>query len=199
VLAVLSSAARSALASFIASSSAQKCMKLILGCSVSMWLWIAVTSAPLERSVRTTVVDLRADEYEIADDGGRRASGHRPRYRPARPGHRRPKRGQWRRLSIQSAAPRSITGAGMMVGMPATGSATAINFQPTGGGKAVAIPALRRDAMRPSDVPARHLSTYQNHSNEAEAAEPWFIAARPEFTPQILACNGSNALKSLAR
>jgi hypothetical protein len=27
---------------------------------------------------------------------------------------------------------------------------------------------------------------------EAEVAEPWFIAARPELTPQILARNGSN-------
>src|SRR5262245_54607699 len=45
-LAVLSSAARSPLASFTASSLAQKCMKNSRGCSLSMWLCTAVTSMP---------------------------------------------------------------------------------------------------------------------------------------------------------
>src|SRR5262249_16925221 len=54
VLAVLSSAARSPLASLIASSFAQKCMKISRGCSVSMWLWIAVTSMPCSRSALIT-------------------------------------------------------------------------------------------------------------------------------------------------
>src|ERR1044071_264849 len=48
--AVLSSAARSPLASLIASSFAQKCMKMRRGCSSSMWLWIAVTSMPPARN-----------------------------------------------------------------------------------------------------------------------------------------------------
>src|SRR5262245_37261469 len=53
-LAVLSSAARSPLASFTASSLAQKCMKNSRGCSLSMWLWTAVTSMPFERSALIT-------------------------------------------------------------------------------------------------------------------------------------------------
>ena len=53
-LAVLSSAARSPLASLTASSLAQKCMKMRRGCSVSMWLWTAVTSMPFSRSVLIT-------------------------------------------------------------------------------------------------------------------------------------------------
>src|SRR6185312_15735131 len=50
----LSSAARRPLASFSASSLAQKCMKKRRGCSSSMWLWIAVTSMPLSRSALAT-------------------------------------------------------------------------------------------------------------------------------------------------
>src|SRR5215475_5154376 len=53
-LAVLSRAARSPLASFTASSLAQKCMKNSRGCSLSMWLWTAVTSMPFERSALIT-------------------------------------------------------------------------------------------------------------------------------------------------
>src|SRR5262245_63228395 len=49
VLAVLSNASRRPLASFEASSFAQKCMKNSRGCSVSMWLWSAVTSMPFVR------------------------------------------------------------------------------------------------------------------------------------------------------
>ena len=50
--AVLSSAVRTARANFTASSSAQKWMKNMRGCSSSMWLWIAVTSISPARSAR---------------------------------------------------------------------------------------------------------------------------------------------------
>src|SRR5215510_15028369 len=53
-LAVLSSASRNPLASFSASSLAQKCMKISRGCSSSMWLWMAVTSMPFVRSALIT-------------------------------------------------------------------------------------------------------------------------------------------------
>src|SRR5262249_9905764 len=52
--AVLSSAARRPLASFNASSFAQKCMKIKRGCSDSMWLCTAVTSMPFVRSALIT-------------------------------------------------------------------------------------------------------------------------------------------------
>src|SRR5215475_13870888 len=67
-LAVLSNAARSPFANFRASSFAQKCMKNSLGCSVSMWLWIAVTSIPFVRNALITGVDLLANEHEVARD-----------------------------------------------------------------------------------------------------------------------------------
>src|SRR5262249_22404029 len=51
---VWSNPARSPLASFTASSLAQKCMKKSLGCSSSMWLCSAVTAMPLLRSVLIT-------------------------------------------------------------------------------------------------------------------------------------------------
>ena len=62
---------------------------------------------------------------------------HRSRHRPARPDHRRQRTGQRRRLSVRRTAPRPITEGGMQIA-PAgpMGVATAINFQPTGGGKA---------------------------------------------------------------
>ena len=52
--AVLSNAARIPLASFWASSFAQKWMKNMRGSSSIMWLWIAVTSMPFARSARTS-------------------------------------------------------------------------------------------------------------------------------------------------
>src|SRR5262245_15809240 len=53
-LAVLSSAARRPLASLMASSLAQKCMKNSRGCSLSMWLCTAVTSMPCSRRALIT-------------------------------------------------------------------------------------------------------------------------------------------------
>ena len=69
---------------------------------------------------------------------GEPAARHRSRYRAARSDHRRQGTGQWRRLPVQRAAPRSGHGrrhaADARSGRWAWRSA--INFQPTGGGKA---------------------------------------------------------------
>src|ERR1051326_3107619 len=66
LLAVLSSAARKPRASLIASSLAQKCMKISRGCSSSMWLWIAVTSIPAAfNSLMTGLTRSEEQTFEL--------------------------------------------------------------------------------------------------------------------------------------
>src|SRR5215475_16054518 len=69
-LAILSSAARTPLASFSASSFAQKCMKNSRGCSLSLWLWSAVTSIPFARKARLT--GLTSVDARTKSQGGHR-------------------------------------------------------------------------------------------------------------------------------
>src|SRR4029078_2444191 len=56
-------------ASLIASSLAQKCMKISRGCSVSMWLWIAVTSLPF--ALRAGITGLTSEPRSTARPEGR--------------------------------------------------------------------------------------------------------------------------------
>ena len=48
---------------------------MILGSSVSMWLWIAVTSMPFDAQRADHVLDFRADEREVAGDRRLAAAG----------------------------------------------------------------------------------------------------------------------------
>ena len=78
-------------------------------------------------------------EQDAVDTAGAagHAAGDRSRHRPARSDHRRQGAGQWRRLSVRGAAPRSGHRERNAAHAPGpTGVATAIGFQPTGGGKA---------------------------------------------------------------
>src|SRR5258708_21073186 len=74
-LAVLSSAARNPLASFNASSLAQKCRKNSRGCSSSMWLWTAVTSMPFARNAFDHGIYFVASQNKITGDSGLAATG----------------------------------------------------------------------------------------------------------------------------
>ena len=50
-------------------------MKISRGCSVSMWLWIAVTSMPFVAQRLDHRIDLVAGQHEVAGDGGLAAAG----------------------------------------------------------------------------------------------------------------------------